>query len=269
MTVAVPRSAPTAAVTVVAPMETAVTMPSVLPTVATAGSAEDHSNDTLIGRPLASYACAVSRSTTPALRLKADGEMTMATGGSEGCTDTVAVARRGPAVAVTVVVPAVIAVTVPSFVPTVATDGLADDHSKTALVARPLASVARAVKRPSAPTMRLNPAGEMETVTAGPGMVGTVSPPQASIVIAAAASRPCIGRWPNAVRERLGTVSLPGVCASPLGMGRSSQRAGPLRNVDLDHIDGRVSAFLNYHRLLRNERGSAGAASADSLRSYI
>jgi hypothetical protein len=117
--------------------------------------------------------------------------MTTATGANaEYCTDTVAVARRVPRLAVTVVVPAAMAVTVPSFRPTVATDGFADDHSKNALVARPFTSVAYAATLPSSPTMRLNVAGEMKTLAGGPGMVGSVSRPQASSVITAAASRP-------------------------------------------------------------------------------
>jgi hypothetical protein len=60
------RSAPTAAVTVVAPTDIAVTIPSVFPTVATAGSADDHSNETFVVRPAVSVARAVSCSPSPA-----------------------------------------------------------------------------------------------------------------------------------------------------------------------------------------------------------
>jgi hypothetical protein len=116
--------------------------------------------------------------------------MTTATGPkSESRTATIAVVLRVPTLAVTVVVPTAMAVTVPSFLPTVATDGLADDHSKSALVARPFASVACAARLLSSPTMRLRPAGEMVTLVGGPGMMGSVSPPQASSVIAEMTAR--------------------------------------------------------------------------------
>jgi hypothetical protein len=50
----VARRSPAAAVTVVSPTETPVTVPSALSTVAMAGSADDHSNATRVGRPMAS-----------------------------------------------------------------------------------------------------------------------------------------------------------------------------------------------------------------------
>jgi hypothetical protein len=51
VTVTVARSVPTEAVTVVAPLPTAVTMPSRGPTLAIAGLADDHSTVAVVGRP--------------------------------------------------------------------------------------------------------------------------------------------------------------------------------------------------------------------------
>jgi hypothetical protein len=145
-TVAVALSVPAVTVTVVAPLEIVVTMPSVLPTVATAGSADDHSNVTFAVVPVESVACATRRSTLPVMSDSDDGEMEMATGGAGGRTETVAVAVSVPAVAVTVVEPGETAPTEPSRWPTVAMVGSADDHASDTVTAWPLASRARAVR---------------------------------------------------------------------------------------------------------------------------
>jgi len=143
---------------------------------------------------------------------------------SMSITDTVAVALSVPAVAVTVVLPAEIAVTLPSLLPTVAMAGSPDDHSNDEFVVRPAESYARAVRRSAPPTMRLNPDGEMERPTGGPtgggptggsdgGAVSSVVPPQAIRVIAAKTRDPCSGRRTQALRRRLDTVYLPRVAA--------------------------------------------------------
>src|SRR5439155_3040346 len=126
-------SAPAVTVTAVEPTEIAVTTPSILPTVATAGLADDHSSaaGAAIARSRASRICTVRRSDAPTKSPSADPEME-SFAGPAGSTDTVAVALSVPAVAVTVVVPAEIAVTTPSLRPTLATAGFAEDHSSDA-----------------------------------------------------------------------------------------------------------------------------------------
>ena len=57
--------------------------------------------------------------------------------------ETVAVALRAPVVAVTVVDPGAMAVTMPSVFPTVATAGFADAHSNATFAPRPVESTAR------------------------------------------------------------------------------------------------------------------------------
>src|SRR3954463_6610962 len=110
-TITMALSVPAVTVTVVAPTAMAVRTPSVLPTVATAGFAEDHWNDVFVALPVASIARATRRSTPPVMSDGADGEIKTATGGSGNRTETAAAARSVPAVAVTVVVPGAIATT--------------------------------------------------------------------------------------------------------------------------------------------------------------
>ena len=103
--VAVALTVPVLTVTVVVPGAMAVTMPSVFPTVATAGSADIHSNETFAPRPVESTARATRRSTPPTMTDTALGDIEADTGGSGGRTETVAVAESAPARAVTTVLP--------------------------------------------------------------------------------------------------------------------------------------------------------------------
>jgi hypothetical protein len=200
VTIAVALSLPAMTVTVVVPAEIAVTMPSVVPTVAMAGSPDDQRSEMFAAPPVESVACATRRSEPPAMSDSAVGKMETETGGSSGRTETVAVAVSVPAVAVTVVEPGETAVTEPLLWPTVAMVWSADDHTNDTGTSRLLESWAVAVRVPPAPTTRFNAEGEMETPT-GPNVVavGSAPPPQPSSVIAAmTAMAGHLGRWPEA-----------------------------------------------------------------------
>src|SRR5689334_5421108 len=185
-------SAPVMTVTVVLRGAMAVIPPSHFPPVAMAEVADVHSKDTFTLRHVESTAGATRRSVPPTRNETAVGKTEMATGGSGGRTDTVAVALSAPAVAVTVVEPGAIAMTEPSSRPTVATDGSADAHSTTGSVLRFLASTPRAESDDASPATRFSTRGDTVIATVGPNngsvIVGREASSQASDANAAQTS---------------------------------------------------------------------------------